>query len=74
MSKCKLNRKPHASQKVACKMIKEAMKDEKKGNKFYQRLASKLTERHRKRVVSEIAQAERGHKGRLAKLKKDLMC
>lgn len=69
------HKKTHrASQKTVCKMISEAITDEKKGNKDYLRLASKLSKRERKRVASDIARQERHHESRLEKLHKELMC
>lgn len=69
----KKSQKKHASQKTVCQMIKEARADEKKGDKFYLRLASKLP-LGKRRVVSEIASQERKHKQRLEELGNELMC
>jgi len=57
--------------KQAKKMIREAISDEKKGNAFYRRLAKKLPEKDKKKMVMNIAKQEAMHRTKMKALLKD---
>jgi len=57
-----------------CKMIAEAIIDEKEGKEFYSRLSRELPTKSGKHTVSGIGKQEGHHKKKLKKLQKKLKC
>lgn len=62
------------SQKKPCKMVAEAIIDEKKGKEFYSKLSRELPVKSWKHIVSRIGKQEWLHKKKLKKLEKKLKC